>query len=338
MFAVVFAGLSLAAPLAIGWLFGDPDSAPIEWPREFRPGFLPATVFAIVAYYFLDALRLHFALRSQGQRVALACQAKLLFINFFVSNITPLATGGGLAQVWFLKRRGVPIGASLAATSFRTLFAVILIFGAAPVAIATGSVPGDSFPKAAAWIALPVSLAVFGCSLAVATQGRAMAKLAMVCARISERARFIDTVKAKRWGVRSALSALRFSRRIRSSLSGDRAVWLSLSFATTAAFLLALFLIPACLFGLFGYELDYLDAMGAQCLTTFAMYFAPSPGGAGFAEAAFGGFFHVAAPAATLGSIALIWRVATIHLGVGIGAIVLFLETRKTEEVNGSKR
>ena len=58
-------------------------------------------------YYIFDALRLYFVLKTLNAGISFWNVYKLVFINIFISNITPLATGGGFAQVYFLQKKGV---------------------------------------------------------------------------------------------------------------------------------------------------------------------------------------------------------------------------------------
>src|SRR5699024_5668959 len=76
-------------------------------------------------------------LRALGEYVSWRNIAKLVFLNIFVSGVTPLATGGGVAQEWFLHRHGVTLGTALAATTIRTILAVLFSFGATPVLLLT---------------------------------------------------------------------------------------------------------------------------------------------------------------------------------------------------------
>jgi uncharacterized membrane protein YbhN (UPF0104 family) len=81
-------------------------------------------------YYQSDGLRLYYALRALDVTVRFRKLLPLVVINILFSNVTPLASGGAFVQVWYLRRIGVPVGTSAAAT---TILAMIPIFAAAPV-------------------------------------------------------------------------------------------------------------------------------------------------------------------------------------------------------------
>jgi len=77
----------------------------------------------LVLYFLADGLRLYSVIRAMGFRIAFSYIIKLVFVNIFVSNVTPLATGGGVVQVYFMQRKGMPVGEAMAATSIRTILA-----------------------------------------------------------------------------------------------------------------------------------------------------------------------------------------------------------------------
>jgi uncharacterized protein (TIRG00374 family) len=88
-----------------------------------QPGALLSIVLLVIVYFVSDGLRLHYTLRALGYRLPLPVILRLVFVNQFFSNITPMATGGGFAQVWYLQRHGVPLGHAMAATTIRTVLA-----------------------------------------------------------------------------------------------------------------------------------------------------------------------------------------------------------------------
>jgi hypothetical protein len=75
-----------------------------------------------------------------------------------------------------------------------------------------------------------------------------------------------------------------------------------------------------------GYHPDYLTTTGLLTVSTCIMYFAPSPGGAGFAEGVFGLFFASMVDPSDLVGIMIMWRFLTIYLGMLIGIPVTLHE------------
>ncbi len=62
--------------------------------------------------------------------------------------------------------------------------------------------------------------------------------------------------------------------------------------------------------------------IGLLVVTTFVMYFSPTPGASGVAEGAFGFLFAGLVSDDHLVQVTLAWRFLTIYLGMAIGVFV----------------
>lgn len=93
-------------------------------------------------------------------------------------------------------------------------------------------------------------------------------------------------------------------------------------------FLLALFSFPALIFWALGYDLSYWLSLAKMVITTFIMYFSPTPGGSGIAEGVFGRFFSADLLTTHLVLAVVVWRTLTIYLGmlIGLGVTVHWLK------------
>jgi len=108
-----------------------------------------------------------------------------------------------------------------------------------------------------------------------------------------------------------------------------------LSIFFTATFLLSLFSFPALLIYSLGYEVDYLVTVGLLVVTTFIMYFSPTPGASGISEGVFGSFFRDILSGNHLVLVTVGWRFLTIYLGMIVGLIVLQRELTKDRRRSG---
>ena len=102
-FTVLFIGLSAIVPWTIYRELNGELS--VMWSVLLAPRLIITALLLLMVYYFCDALRLWFTLRALGESLPLRAMSPLVFINLLVSNITPLATGGGLVQIWYLHGR-----------------------------------------------------------------------------------------------------------------------------------------------------------------------------------------------------------------------------------------
>ena len=143
------------------------------------------------------------------------------------------------------------------------------------------------------------------------------------------RLHLISARRHDRWQFRCRREVLRFAASFRDYLKG-RPRYVLLSILCTAVFLLALFSFPALLMHSLGYPVDYLSTLGLLVVTTFIMYFSPTPGASGISEGVFGSFFRGLLSGNHLLLVTLAWRFLTIYLGMVIGLFVLQRELTRT--------
>ncbi len=317
LFATLFLTLSITVPCVIHTALG---AQPLAFDRRWLSPHLWISCAALLTlYYSCDGLRLFFTLKALGYRVALRHLGPLVFINILVSNLTPMATGGGLAQIWYLRRYGVHIGAATAATTLRSLQAIGFIFLPTPFLLLTLA-PLKNGPLGER---LPLYLALFavlylGVFAVILLRMRWIMALVDAFLALPARLRLVREERIRHWHFRARREMVRFSRAVRSFFRKPRTdAMLALVF--TALFLLALFSFPALLLQSLGYSIDYPTCLGLLIVTTFVMYFSPTPGAAGIAEGVFGLFFAGLVLPGDLLLTILAWRFLTIHLGMLIG-------------------
>lgn len=324
LFAALFLALSGAGTWAIYAEFAGRELA---FDARLLDGRLLTAVVALLLVYFAaDGLRLYFTMRALGCPVPLHQGLRLVFINLFFSNITPMATGGGFAQIWYLQRHGVPVGTATAATTVRTLLAVAFIFAATPAVLYGMEIfDGDLvdrrlLPYLSAFAA--VYLAFFGVVL-LRTRWL-LVPFEGVLAGL-RRAHLLGEPRQRRWRGRVRRELVRFRDGFRGYLAGPP-LDILLSVLFTAVFLLSLFSFPALLLWGLGYTVDYWTVIALLVVTTFVMYCSPTPGASGIAEGVFGHFFSGVVSAEHLVLVTLAWRFLTIFLGMGIGVLVTLAE------------
>lgn len=321
LFTLLFLGLSLLVPWLIVRDLGG------QWPtpdgRLLQPGFLIAGALLLSVYFSADGLRLWLLTRALGYRVPLGQVAPLVFLNILVSNLTPMATGGGFAQIWYLRRLGMPVGAATAAATLRTLLASVGLFACALLLLwfwpgLAGRVltPGWAYALGGlAALYLAVFALVFWRLPWVLGSLRALLEAA-------HRWHWLSAHRQRRWYFALRREAVRFAVAMKRC-ARERGPYVWLAIGATAVFLLALFSVPALLLWGLGYPVPFLGTLGLSNLVTFVMYFAPTPGAAGVAEGLFGLLFasYVARPDLLL--LVLGWRFLTVHLAMLIGIPVL---------------
>ena len=291
--------------------------------RLLAPGTLMAAATLLLVYFTADGLRLYFTLRALGHRIPLPVITRLVFINLFFSNVTPMATGGGFAQIWYLQKHGVPLGRATAATTIRTVLAVIFIFSLTPLFLLTldafkgESLAGDLGPVLAVLILL-----YLGFFLVVLFRTHWLIGPLSSFLRLLRRLHLLGEQRHRRWQFKARREMLRFSVSFGDYLKGPK-LFIGLSLLFTTLFLLSLFSFPALLMWALDYHVDYLVSLGLLVVTTFIMYFSPTPGASGISEGVFGSFFSDTLTANHLILVTVAWRFITIYLGMLIGLALL---------------
>lgn len=320
LFALIFVGLSAAGT----WVVYDQvagRSVTFD-PGLLSPGVVAASVLLLVTYFVADGLRLHHTLRALGVHLPFPWILRLVFINIFVSNVTPLATGGGVAQVLYLRAKEVPLGTATAATTIRTVLAVLFIFSSAPFFLLTlAPMTGDgSVERIGLYLAISVA-AYLGFFAVVLLRTRWLVRPLVGVVGALRAVRLIGEERAQRWRFRVRRELLRFARSFGRYVRGPR-LDVVLSVLFTLIFLVSLFSFPAVLLWGLGYTVPYGTVVGLLVLTTFVMYFSPTPGASGVAEGAFGFLFAGLVSQEHLVQVTLGWRFLTIYLGMAIGVFV----------------
>ncbi|GGC59836.1 lysylphosphatidylglycerol synthase transmembrane domain-containing protein [Marinobacter halophilus] len=302
--------------------------------RLASPTIVFAAIVLLAVYFLADGLRLHYTLRALGHKLPFRKLFKLVFINLFFSNVTPMATGGGFAQIWYLTRNGVPVAGATAATTIRTLLAVVFIFSLTPVFLLNlDALDGHSWSDA-----VTTTLAVLVCGY-LGFFAILLFKTRWLIAPLSSlvyllhAGHLINEGRYVRWQFRLRRELLRFAQCFHDYRQG-RALHILLSIVFTAVFLLSLFSFPALLIHGLGYQVDYLVTLGLLVVTTFIMYFAPTPGASGISEGVFGNFFQDILSGNHLVLVTVVWRFLTIYLGMIVGLLVMQRDLIKSHRSN----
>jgi len=321
LFTLLFLFLTGAGLWVVHQQFADRD---VTFDGRLITPWTLATVGSLLLIYFTcDGLRLYATLRALGYRVRPGAIARLVFINIFFSNVTPMATGGGFAQIWYLQREGVPLGFATAATTIRTILAIVFIFSLTPVFLVTlPALQGQPLLGQVSWV-LAVLITLYLAFFAVVLfRTRWLIPPLTGALTLLERWNLISPRRHRRWQFRARREMMRFARSFGYYLRGDRR-WVFLSVLFTALFLVSLFSFPWLLITGLGYDVSWLNNLGLLVVTTFIMYFSPTPGASGISEGVFGSFFRDILGGSHLVLVTIAWRTVTIYLGMLIGLILL---------------
>jgi len=291
--------------------------------RLLQPQVLASIAALLVFYFLFDGLRLFYVLRALGHKLPFRIMLRLVFINLFFSNVTPMATGGGFFQIWYLQAKGVPLGHATAATSMRTLLAVAFIFTITPLCLLGLPVfDGNLIPHQIELALGLFGLLYLGFFALILLRPRWLVNPLTRLVQLGHRLHLISERRQRRWLFKMRKELLRFTHSFRDFWRGDRRHAIA-ALGFTALFLLCLFSFPALLMWGLDYSVDYMLSLALMLVTTFIMYFSPTPGASGISEGVFGRFFNEILTDQHLLLVTFSWRFLTVYLGMIFGWVLL---------------
>ena len=103
---------------------------------------------------------------------------------------------------------------------------------------------------------------------------------------------------------------------------GKQPVMVLRAFIESGVSLTFIYLTVPCYFMGLQFPFDLVQVLGRMYLLNLVLYFSPTPGGSGIAEAGFLVLFAQLVPSGTVGILAVLWRFATEYLPFLLGACV----------------
>lgn len=291
---------------------------------EFPVTIIIALFMLLIFYFIFDGLRLYFVLKTLNAKIKFWNIFKLVFINIFVSNITPLATGGGFAQVYFLQKKGVPLGKASAGVLIRTLLSATMLFLSVPLIVFQNQTMLDLLPGDYLFIYLAVFLALYFLVFYFL-----IFKLKLIMKLIYKffyflKSKHLLTKKRFRKIVKYIFEHLElFSEDLAFFIQGKK-IFVFLSFFFTSIFLLAEFSFSYLILRALGYQIVFIEILSLQIIVVFIMYFAPTPGAAGIAEGGYSLLFSRFVDKSDLFPLLFYWRFFSKYIGIFIGVFLFF--------------
>ncbi|NLM96520.1 MAG: flippase-like domain-containing protein [Halanaerobiaceae bacterium] len=262
-----------------------------------------------------------------GHHISILDGVKLYLAGAFISNVTPMATGGGPFQIYFLHKRGIPIGQStmviltkfLLRLIFFTFFSIIFFIFFNKL-ISPGVLPRSVFYLGiGAGFLIAISLILFSIVPAISD------KLLNFLFKIEKLRKFIrKNYKIKKFVVKGRKELREFHKSMK--LLTENKGKLALAALTTILYWSSLYMIiPVILRGL-GYEPNYLRAYVMQTILNMVIPYFPTPGASGVAELGFASIFVSFIPRGIIGIVTFFWRFVTFYLILIIGSIFVVRE------------
>lgn len=278
----------------------------------------------LLLYFTFDGLRLYYVLKTLNNDIDFRHIVKLVFINLFVSNITPFATGGGFVQIYFLNKKGISLGNATAATTIRTVLATMFFFITTPLIILTEEKFTQIFPKQTVLFYISLfSVLYFIFFYIVIFKNRLLKKIVYNFLRFIRHKELISKNKFREVCQNLFEEIDVFSDNLNYFLRGNKKD-IVFTIIATLLFLLAEFSFSVILIQGLGYEVSVISIIFMQVVVVFSMYFAPTPGATGVAEGSYSLLFSRFVSSSEIVPLIFAWRFLTKYIGMIIGMILFF--------------
>lgn len=288
-----------------------------------RPGFLAVALALVILDYVMGGLRLHVWVRRLASGTPWSVSLRTYVVNIFAAAISPMGSASGPAQVAVLYRYGLHPARAVAALLLNfmaVLASFLLVGGAAGLYLTAGADLAGTLGGVIRALLFTAAGAALLLALIVGNPGLGSA----LAGRLAARGRRGET-RRHRLMAAAGHGLERGVADYRAALDTLRAGWHRPLAA--ASLLSTLMLLNKCAVGYvlalgMGFEGGYVELAARQSLQWLLIYFSPSPGGSGIAEATVPAFLAGIVPAGRMVEYALLWRFFTAFVGAVVGAVV----------------
>jgi uncharacterized protein (TIRG00374 family) len=282
-------------------------------------------------FYTFDGLRLLFVFKTIGTKVSFFLMLKLIFINIFASGVTPLATGGGFAQVYFLSRNNVSVGTATAATAIRTVIASVLIFASVPLILTMEKGLNAIVPiKHGILFSLLLIMLYIILFYVLVKKKNILKRIIIGILILLNKLHLLKKEKFEKMKTSVDKEIELFMENLLLFWKGSK-VFFILSILSSSIYLFLLFFFPYLLLKFMNIDVHILTVLSIQVLITFLIYFTPTPGGSGVAEGGFALIFSNFVSSNFVPPLTFYWRFLTMYLGMIIGFVLFYKEVWKKD-------
>lgn len=285
------------------------DIRAIDYLALFQPSCILLALGSLAVGLFFDGLRLVTLTQVTDEELSYREVVNVVLSNYFLALVTPGASGGAIAQVMFMRRAGVPVAKATVVILVRTVMSIFFLILLVPVVLFSDRdivtwVPSSVlFLVSLLFTALPVGI------------------FFLMRTELPERLIYFFTGRFSH-RVRRRSFNLYHDFKMAFVVMGRHPFKVVRAFAESGLSLLFIYgTVPAYFTGLH-FPFDLSQVMGRMILINLVLYFSPTPGGSGIAEAGFCMLFTNLLPAGTEGIMAVLWRFTAEYLPFLLGAVV----------------
>jgi uncharacterized protein (TIRG00374 family) len=285
------------------------DVRAFQYLSMFKPWYLLLAFATVFAGLFFDATRLIALTNLSDEKIDYKHVLNVVLSNYFLALLTPGQSGGGIAQLMFLKRAGVPIAKATLIIIVRIFMSILFLFVTMPIVFCLDPNLVSGIPLE---VLVPVSVLFFVVPILLVRfvyTGRLEKWLMRFCNRFSEK-----TQEAVFLWYRDFQQAMFL-------LAKHPKVVFRTFLESGISLLLIYSVVPICMMA-FDIDFKWSVVMSRMCLLNLVLYFTPTPGGTGVAEGGFILLFKSLVPSGLAGVLAVLWRFFCEYVPFGLGGIV----------------
>jgi len=279
----------------------------LEALRRFSPlyGILTMLLWAVSLGF--DSLQLKIFGMGVEKNIGIINGVNIITMGQFLAATTPFQVSGIFVQVYYLKKHcNVETGQGTSIIFLRAMTGTLVYLLSSPFILIFAR---DAFRSGIVkniLIYIGIIIGIGGVVLALALINPK--KFSRLFARGKKGTGFFNQV-------------VKFRDTLGSILGKKYRLFIIAFFSAFISFI-AYFLMAFTILKGLGVEVPIVKVILFQLILRFGLFFSPSPGGSGFAEAGFAGLFYNLIPKYLLGIYTSLWRLFTTYIGATLGGIL----------------
>ena len=289
------------------------DIRALDYLAMFEPRCIILALGCLFIGLFFDGLRLITLAKVTDERLTMRQIINVVLSNYFLALVTPGASGGAIAQVMFMRKAGVPVAKATVVVLVRTIMSISFLILLVPFVLHSDNDIVKWMPAYAltllsvVFISLPL-LAFF-----------------LMRTRYPEQWLYACTSK---FSYTTRRNCFIWYREFKNAfiVMGKHPLMVIRAFIESGLSLLFIYATVPSFFTGLNIDFNIIQVMGRMVLLNLVLYFTPTPGGSGVAEAGFVVLFSNILPNGVEGIMAVLWRFAAEYLPFLLGAVVTIRE------------
>lgn len=285
------------------------DIRALDYLAMFEPRCILLALGCLFIGLSFDGLRLITLAKVTDEKLTLRQIVNVVLSNYFLALVTPGASGGAIAQVMFMRKAGVPVAKATVVVLVRTIMSIFFLIILVPFVL-------HSDYDIVKW--MPAYLLTL---LSVVFISLPIVAFFLMRTRYPEQWLYICTEK---FSYTTRRNCFIWYREFKNAfiVMGKHPLMVMRAFIESGLSLLFIYAtVPAFFTGL-NINFNLIQVMGRMVLLNLVLYFTPTPGGSGVAEAGFVVLFSNILPNGVEGIMAVLWRFAAEYLPFLLGAVV----------------